>query len=190
MGNKPILTSKLYSLFCFLTLSKWIYSKLSEQGYFFSRQSKNILMGLVVCVRYVLNDIFVQINILRCAYMLTFLLCTCLYGYGTCIRMCIHTCTCLGTEILSHIHMKRTYTYTHGCVYPCVYVYISICICETWTCCKTYECWHRCLCVHEICVCIRAHAYEHIQLRYSHKSIWVDMCNVNAHIYIYIYTCA
>ena len=29
-------------------------------------------MSLVVCVRYVLNNIFVQITILRCAYMLIF----------------------------------------------------------------------------------------------------------------------
>ena len=79
-------------------------------------------MSLVVCVRNVLNDIFVQINILRCAYMLTFLLSTCLHGYGTCIRMCMHMCTCLGTKILSHIHIKRAYVYTHGCVYPCVYL--------------------------------------------------------------------
>ena len=85
-------------------------------------------------VRYVLNDIFVQINILRCVYMLIFLLCTCLHGYGTCIRMCMHMCTCLGTKILSHIHIKE-----HICIHMDVFIYVYIYIVayvhvKTWTC--------------------------------------------------------
>ena len=57
-GSNPIATSKLYILFCFLTLAKLICSKLSEQGSLFQDNWKrNILMGLVVCVRYVLNNI-------------------------------------------------------------------------------------------------------------------------------------
>ena len=139
-----------YVLFCFLTPSKWICSKLSEQGSFLLDNWKNTLMSLVVCVKYVLNDIFVQINILRCAYLLIFLLCTCLHRNGTCIRMCMHMCTFVGTEILSH---KGLYVYTHGCVYPCVYLYISICICEdldmlnhTWILAWMYTCaWDMCM---------------------------------------------
>ena len=38
------------------------------------------------------------------------------------------------------------------------------------------------------------YAYVHMHMtkygfKYSHKSIWVDTCNVNGHIYIYINTC-
>ena len=99
-------------------------------GLVLSKQLKKHFDEFIVCVRYVLNGIFVQINILRYAYMLTFLLCTCLHRYDTCIRICMHMCTCLATEILSHICIKRIFVYTHGCVYTCVYLYISICICE------------------------------------------------------------
>ena len=31
-------------------------------------------------------------------------------------------------NIVTYTHKK--YLYTHGCLYPCVYLYISICICE------------------------------------------------------------
>ena len=123
MGNNPILTSKLYILFCFLTPSKWICSKLSEQDLIFQDNWKNTLMSLAVCVRYVLNDIFVQIKILRCAYMLTFFIMHMLHGYGTCIRMCMHMCTCLGTKILSQIHIKRTCVYTWMCLSVCIFIY-------------------------------------------------------------------
>ena len=45
-----------------------------------------------------------------------------------------------------------------------VYIYILAYVCvKTWTCWNTHEYWHRCTCVHEICVCICAHAYEQIQ---------------------------
>ena len=47
----------------------------------------------------------------------------------------------------------------------------------------------------DVHVCKR-YVYAYVQmhmntysLKYSLKSIWVDTCNVNAHIYIYIYTC-
>ena len=63
-------------------------------------------------------------------------------------------------------------------------IFAYVCV-KTWTCWNTHECWHRYTCVHEICVCasVQMHMNKY-SLRYSHKSIWVDTCNVNAHIYI------
>ena len=83
-----------------------------------------------MCVRYVLNDIFVQINILRCAYMLTIFIMH-MFAWVWYMHQNVHADVhMLRHQILSHIHIKRTYAYTHGCVYPCVYLYISICLCE------------------------------------------------------------
>ena len=48
----------------------------------------------------------------------------------------------------------------------------------------------------DVHVCMRyVYVYVHMHmntynLRYSYKSIWVEIFNVNAHIYIAIYTCA
>ena len=74
--------------------------------------------------------------------------------------MCMHMCTCLGTEILSHIHIKRTYVYTHGYVYPCVYLSISTCICEDLDMLK--HMWNAGIDVH---VCMRyVYAYVHMHM--------------------------
>ena len=51
-------------------------------------------MSVVVCVRYVFNDIFVEINILRCAYMLTFFyyadVCKGMVHASECACICAH----------------------------------------------------------------------------------------------------
>ena len=138
-----------------------------------------------------------------------FLLWTCLHGYSTWIRMCMHICTCLGTEILSHIHIKRTYVYTHACVYPCVYLYISICICEdldmlkhTWMLAQMYMC-VRDMCIHK-CTCmwrntaldthIRAYKWTHAMLMhistftYTHVPrciCWHKHNRCVQHMYVY-----
>ena len=93
-------------------------------------------MSLVVCVGYVLSDIFVQINILSCAYMLTFFIMH-MFAWVCYMHQNVHACVHMlrHQNIVTYTH-KRTYVYTHGCVYPCVYLYINIyiyicvCVCE------------------------------------------------------------
>ena len=122
-GNNPILTSKLYILFCFFTPSKWICSKLSEQGLFFQDNLKKHFDEFSCVCKICVKWLFGQINILRCAYMLTFFIMHLFAWDGTCIRMCSHMYTCLGTKILTHYTHKKNMC-IHMDVFIHVYIYI------------------------------------------------------------------
>ena len=80
-----------------------------------------------ICVKwYYCSDKYIKM----CIYAYIFGYAHVCMGMVHAFGMFIHMYTCLGSKILSHIHIKRTYVYAHGCVYPCVDLYISICISE------------------------------------------------------------
>ena len=123
-GNNPILLQKLYVLFCFLTPSKQISSQLSEQGLFFQDSAKNTLMSLVVCVRYVVNNIFVQINILRCAYILTFFIMH-MFAWVWYMHQNVHAKEHIlrYQNIVTYTHKKNICLYTWMCLSMCICIY-------------------------------------------------------------------
>ena len=124
------LTSKLYILFCFLTHLNESDSNFQNRAHFFQdkwkKNTDEFSCVCKICLKwYFCSDKYIKI----CIYAHIFYDAH-LHGYGTFIRICMHMSTCLGTKIFSHIYIKRTYVYTHWCIYPCVYLYISICIYE------------------------------------------------------------
>ena len=69
-------------------------------------------------------------------------------------------------------------------VYILAYVYV-----KTWTCWNTHEYWHRCTFVHEVCVCICAHAYEQIKLyilTLEHMSGHISIHTYSIHLHIHM----
>ena len=112
-----------------------------------------------------------------------------------CSKVMLTICTSVGNPHPSFLTNYISYAWTISILYPnfqaCdTYIYIlAYADVMTWTCWNTHKCWHRCACVHEMCMYMCTCIWTNIALRYSHKSIWVNTCNVNAHIYIYIYTC-
>ena len=108
----------------------YVLQTFRTQLIFLKTIEKNTLMSIVVCVRYVLNDIFVQINILRCAYILTFFIMY-MFAWVWNMHQNVHAYVhMLGHQNIVMYTYKRTYVHTHGCVYACVYLHFSICICE------------------------------------------------------------
>ena len=128
--------------FSWLHLNKSV-PNFQNRACFFKTIEKNTLMSLVVCKicakwyfcadKYIKMCIYVHIFIMHMFAWIWYM-----HQNSTCIFMYV-------------------FVYIHMYIYILAYVYVKI-----WTCWNMHKCWHRCTCVHEIYVCICAHAYEQI----------------------------